>query len=118
MTRTNYTLDDVGGVLSWSSLASFVKYLGTDSALAQDLGKSTGWETQVKTNAILADLYDLLAVFNVNFINQNNKHKKKNIKPYPRPGRDNDNKRKLGKGALPLNEWREWYRRRSDGKRR
>ena len=112
MTRTRYTLDDVGGALSWGALRSFIKYLGTDSALARALGKSTGWETTIKTNEIVADCFDLLQVINLNLINKGNKKKlKKNIKPYPRPGRDNDNKRKLGKGPVPVDELREMIRR-------
>lgn len=111
MTRTRYTLDDVGGALSWGSLRSFIKYLGTDSALARALNKSTGWEQTIKTNEILADCFDLLQVINLNLINKGNKTKKKNYKPYPRPGRSDDNTRKLGKGAIPVNELREMIRR-------
>ena len=114
MTRTQYTLDDVGGALSWSSLNSFIKNLGSDSALARDLGKSSGWENTKKTNEILADIFDMLQVINVN-IKQLAGDKHRKFKPYPRPGRDDDNKRKLGKGAMPLNELREWFRRRTHG---
>ena len=88
--------------------------MGSDSALARDLGRSTGWENTLKTNAILADIYDLLQVINVNIINMMTK-KKKRIKPYPRPGRDDNNERKIGKGAMPLNDLREWIRRKRNG---
>jgi len=117
MTRTNYTLDDVGGALSWGALYSFIKNLGSDSALARDLGKTSGWETNASTNAILADIYDLLQVININLVNFASGGKaKKKLKPYPRPGRDENNKRKLGKGAMPLEELREWMRRRTHGR--
>lgn len=112
LTRTSYTINDIGGALSWESLRSFIKNLGTDSALARDLGKSTGWESTLKTNVILADIYDLLQVINNNLC-----HSKKRIKPYPRPGKGEDNERKIGKGALPVAELREWIRRRTGGKR-
>lgn len=116
MTRTRYQTDDIGGALSWSALYSFIKNLGGDSALARDLGKSTGWETTLKTNAILADIFDLLQVIHAELVHWKSGGKKKSkIKPYPRPGRDEDNKRKLGKGALPLDELREWMRRRRHG---
>lgn len=110
MTRTNYQLDDVGGALSWSALNSFVRNLKTDSALARDLGKSTGWEDTLETNILLADIYDMLQVIAVMLSG-----KKKNIKPYPRPGKDEDKKKKLGKGAMPLNALREWIKERSHG---
>ena len=117
LTRTHYQIDDLGGALSWSSLRSFIKYLGGDSALAQDLGKATGWETTTKTNAILADIYDLLQVINANLVNMASSGKKKvKVKPYPRPGRDEDNTRKIGKGALPVDELHAWIReRQTDG---
>lgn len=118
MTRTNYQIDDVGGALSWSSLRSFIKYLGGDSALAHDLGKSTGWEDTIKTNAILADIYDLLQQLNANMIAIASHKRAKKITPYPRPGKDKDNVKKIGKGALPVNELHKWIEERQNGKRR
>jgi len=113
MTRTRYTLEDVGGALSWSSLASFIKYLDGTSALARDLGKATGWETTAKTNEILANIFDLLQVINANLVNMASGGKKKvKVKPYPRPGRDEDNTRKIGKGALPVEDLHAWIRER------
>lgn len=117
MTRTRYTLDDVGGALSWRSLLAFIKYLGSDSALARDLGKSTGWEETIKTNAILADCFDLLQTMRAEQVWWHNKKRLK-TKPYPRPGADNDNKRKLGKGPVPVDELREMIRRGKHGKQR
>ena len=108
ITRTSYQLEDVGGALSWSSLKSFIKFLGSDSALAKDLNKATGWEDTIKTNAILADIFDLLQVINKNICNS-----KKTIKPYPRPGKEEDNTRRIGKGsAMPLDDLKEWINRR------
>ena len=115
LTRTHYQLEDVGGALTWSSLASFVKNLGTDSALARDLNKSTGWEDTIKTNAILADIYDLLQVINANLVAFASGGKKKaKIKPYPRPGGDG-NKKRIGRGPLPLDQLREWIKERQHG---
>lgn len=114
MTRTHYTIDDIGGALSWRSLYSFIKFLGTDSALARDLDKSTGWETTIKTNAILADIYDLLQVINANLVKVGG-GKTKKINPYPRPGGDEDKKRKIGKDAVPVTDLREWIRRKTNG---
>lgn len=118
MTRTVYTIDDIGGALSWSSLAAFIKYLGTDSALAKDLGKSTGWEETIKTNAILADIFDMLQTLNNNLVNFGSGGKtRKKTKPYPRPGRADDKKRTIGKGAMPLPKLREWMEDKRNGKR-
>jgi len=116
MTRTNYQLDDVGGALNWSSLYSFITHLKGDSALARDLGKSTGWEDTQKTNEILADIFDILQVINFNIVAYaSNGKKKSKIKPYPRPGREEDkDEKKLGKGALPASELFEWFRRKRE----
>lgn len=115
LTRTNYTLDDVGGRLSWSALSSFVRNLGTDSALARDLGKSTGWETLIATNSILADIYDVLQAINTNIVSLGG-GKKKKIKPYPRPGKDNDKKRKFGTSMPTVEGLRDWIRSKQNGK--
>lgn len=115
LTRTSYQLDDVGGRLPWSALNSFIQNLGSDSALARDLGKSTGWEDTLTTNRILADIYDLLQVINANVCALGG-GSKKHITPYPRPGAaDNKNVRKAGKGALPVAELHEWIRSRQHG---
>lgn len=115
LTRTNYTLDDVGGRLSWSALSSFVRNLGTDSALARDLGKSTGWETLIATNSILADIYDVLQAINTNIVSLGG-GKKKKIRPYPRPGKDNDKKRKFGTSMPTVEGLRDWIRSKQNGK--
>ena len=116
ITRTRYTVDDIGGALSWRSLNSFIRHLTPDSALGRDLEKYTGWETTVKTNAILADIYDLLQVINANLCGLGSKHPtRKKIKPYPRPGKDDNNERKIGKGGLPIDKLREWIRSKQHG---
>lgn len=114
LTRTSYQLDDVGGTLSWGALFSFVTNLKSDSALAKDLGKSTGWEDTLQTNKLLADIYDLLQVINKNIVGLTGKRTQK-VKPYPRPGKDEDSKRKIGKGAVPVSKLREWIRRKQHG---
>lgn len=116
ITRTTYQLDDAGGALSWSSLNAFVKNLGSDSALARDLGKQTGWEDTLKTNAILADIYDLLQAVYITLVSMaTNGKTKKHLKPYPRPGKDENNTRKIGKGALPFKDLRDWIKERQHG---
>lgn len=79
------------------------------------MGKSTEWEQTIKTNAILADIFDLLQVINANLVALASGGKKKGkIKPYPRPGRDK-NTRKIGRDALPIDELREWIKEHQNG---
>lgn len=115
LTRTGYEIEDIGGALSWGAFESFIKQIGPNSALGRELGYATGWETTTKTNAILADIYDLLQVINLNIIRtHSDKKTKKKFKPYPRPGQD-DKKRKIGRGALPVNDLREWINKKRKG---
>lgn len=113
LTRTNYQITDIGGALSWGALYAFIKNLGGDSALARDLGKATGWETTLKTNIILADIFDMLQVIHADLVAWASGGKKKaNNKPYPRPNQKDETKRKYGNGAMPLSELRDWIRKR------
>lgn len=109
MTRTSYQLKDVGGVLSWDALDSFIKNIGPGSALGRELGYNLeGWDTTTKTNSILADIYDLLQMINRNIVaSRSDKRISSKITPYPRPGRE-DKKRKIGKGGLPKSELVAW----------
>lgn len=119
LTKTRFSLDDVGGELSWFALSSFIQNLDSDSALARELKKSTGWENTLQTNVILADIYDLLQAINLNLcaIGGSKQHKK--VKPYPRPfGKGDDNKRKIGKDPLPFNQLKEWIKGKQDNGKR
>ena len=92
--------------------------MGGNSALAKDLGGPTEWTEQLKTNELLADIYDLLQVINANLVNFATQGKKKpKITPYTRPGKEDNTKRKLGKDALPLPKLREWIRSKQNGRR-
>lgn len=113
LTRTNHELNDVGGALSWCALNSFVKNLKGDSALARDLNKSTGWEDTLTTNQILADIYDLLQIINANLVGM--RGKKVKFKPYPRPGKEDRDVKRFGKGAMPFEELKKWFENKRKG---
>lgn len=70
------------------------------------------WGSNVKTNAILADICDMLALINSNLIAMASRKPAKKPKPYPRPGaKGKDGSRHYGSGALPANELHEWIER-------
>ena len=46
------------------------------------------WSTQAKTNAILADIYDMLAAINANLCAKGSGKRPKKPNPYPRPQQD------------------------------
>jgi hypothetical protein len=69
---------------------------------------------------MLADIFDVLCQINANMVGGLSHKRPQRPKPYPRPWVD---KRKTGKGALPVSELEKWIeqkrhepRRRIDGK--
>ena len=119
--RVGYELNDIGGSLSWRALDSFIRNLSLNSATMRELNPELArWDTQLQTNTILADIYDMLAALNYNVLCMASKQKPQQPKPYPRPGKKEDeDKKRIGKGALPVAELKEWFeqKRREHGER-
>lgn len=65
------------------------------------------WAGLPKTNAILADIYDVLALINSNLVAMGSGKRASKPKPYSRPG-DKD-KQKIGKNALPPDQLKDWF---------
>ena len=108
LTETGHELSDVGGALSWSALKSFLSNIQLGSALGEELNpKISEWSTRKKTNEILADIFDILQVINVQLRVMASHKPGRKPEPYKRPGQDKGKKR-IGKGALPLEEMRKW----------
>lgn len=63
------------------------------------------WASTAKTNALLADIYDLLAVVNANLCAKGTGKKSKRPKPYPRPESNSRNEKHIGT-PLPIDELR------------
>lgn len=69
----------------------------------------------VKTNAILADIYDILATINANLVAIGSRKRPKQPHRYPRPGDADKNKKRIGDGALPPDELETWIKERMSG---
>lgn len=113
MTRTGHELNDIGSTLSWSAFGSFLKKLDPHSALFWEVHPEIAkWTDTVKTNAILADIYDVLASINANLISVGSGKPAKRPKPYPRPTKqEHDDEQRFGTGALPPSELHDWIER-------
>lgn len=111
ITKTGYKLDDIGRNLSWDALDSFLSEIDADSALIREVDPDTAeWGTRVKTNKILADIWDQLSLINSNLVAIGSRKPAKTPKPYPRPGqKPPDDERKIGSGALPPDELKKWF---------
>lgn len=112
-------MSDIGRRLSWDALDSFVKNLRPDSATAREMNPELAvWATQAKTNAILADIFDLLSGINANLVAMATGKRAKRTKQYPRPGKKDKNVQQIGgrENAMPVAKMREWLeeKRRND----
>ena len=109
--KTGHQIEDIGRTLSWGAFGAFLKKEEADSALFKELNPEiAAWSGTMKTNAILADIFDVLTSINANLVAiGSGKHAKK-PKPYPRPWKTApDEEKHFGKDALPPEELREWY---------
>ena len=102
MTRTGRTLGEYidMGAAGKVALISFINNLPLDSALRLAMNPKDEygvWNTTLKTNVILADLFDV-------FVKANTKKGRKAV-PYPRP-RDT---KTIGRGAIPISEFWDWW---------
>ena len=106
-------IDDVGGSLSWGAFSAFIKHPDPDSALYREIHPEIGdWGTVLRTNVILADIYDCLAQINLNMIGGFNHKKGRQADKYPRPWMKKKEK-KIGKPMKrdALHKWIEKRRR-------
>lgn len=112
LVRAGWTLDDVPSRLPWRALYAFVTHLPSDSALKREMnGDDAEWSSTLKTNAILADIFDAIAEFEVAFAKSRGAHPKA-PRPYKRPGASSGEKR-IGKGAVPHGTFMKWWEKRS-----
>ena len=115
--QTGFTLDDVGGALSWSALGAFLHRVDPDSAIAHELEPDiAAFSSRFRTNAILADIYDILAQINANLVAGFSRKRAQKPKRYPRPG--DDSKRRIGKAsATTMSELDSWIAQKREKKR-
>lgn len=102
MTRTGRTLEEfmTMGAAGKVALISFINYLPIDSALRQAENPKDefgAWYTTAKTNAMLADLLDVIVAA----------HTKKGHKPkpYPRPREHKG----IGKEPIAIKDFWDWW---------
>lgn len=106
--KTGHDLEDIGRTLSWSALGAFLRHPDLTSETARELEPElANWSGALKTNAILADIYDMLAMINANLCAMGSGKRATRPKAYTRPG-DKDTK-KIGKNALPPDQLRAWF---------
>lgn len=112
LTKTCYQLRDVGGALPWGALLHFVQYLPRDSALSRELYPTTDeerWADGTITAALLADIFDQLAMLRAEHAAKGSGRRPKEPKPYPRPWVKRKNERHVGADPIPISEFEDWW---------
>jgi len=88
-----------------------MQHLDLDSETAREIEPDLAqWGTVLKTNTILADIYDAIAILNANIVAIGTKKHAKEPKRYSRPT-DKQRTQLGGKGALPPDEMAKWIER-------
>lgn len=119
MTHTRYTLDDLGGALTWRALLNFVTHVGPQSALAKsmrpELAEMSGWLDGSMVAPLIAELIDCTNYGRWEYatsVTPKKKKKPKEPKPVPRPwakSRARGEKR-IGRDPIPISEFESWWR--------
>lgn len=100
--KRGYTLDDVGGALTWDALGDFISRTDPGSALSYEMDPERAqWATTDGTNNILADIYDLLSVMRADMIAVHVRKRTRKPKLYRRPGKKE--KKHIGT-AVPITD--------------
>lgn len=103
MTRTPYTLADLGASLTWDALAAFLRHLPPESEVRAEIdpdGAAAAWWLARAPAAVMADLYDLTA----------NLGRRRGSRPvrYPRPW-DRSRTETLGRDPVPMSDFDDWW---------
>ena len=109
MTRTRFTLDDLGGGLSGRALASFLGNLPPESAAVAGMRPDRGgWS---RTEMLLARICEGIEELAWITACRGVKRSKWPRRPerIPRPGVEPDKGRVIGKEPIPISEFDTWY---------
>lgn len=110
MTRTRFTLDDLGGALSDRALLSFLANLPPESATALSTfgADKAGWS---RTDMLLARLCEDVEELTWTTACKGVKKSQwpKRPKRIPRPGVEDETERRIGRDPIPISEFDKWY---------
>ena len=108
MTRTRYTLEDVGGELPERSLLAFVRGLPAESATVREVSPDGGWS---RTDMLLARICE--GVEAIAWLEACRGAKRRSQRPprpkrIQRPGVEPDGRR-IGRDPIPIQDFEKWY---------
>lgn len=100
---------DTAHRLGWHNVIAFARHAAMDSGsyLWHALNPEyNSFNSQLKTAAILADLYDAVRQLHASLVTKSGQQVKM-PKPYPRPWVKDE--KRIGKGAIPVKDFDLWY---------
>ena len=109
MTRTRFTLDDLGGGLSARALISFLGHLPPESASYASINPDAGgWS---KTDMLLARICEAVesTAWMVACKGVKKSHWPQRPKRITRPGVADDDEKRIGRDPIPISDFDEWY---------
>lgn len=107
MTRTRFTLDDLGGGLSARALLAFLRHLPSESASVGAVGGQDGWS---RTDMLLARLCEGVEELLWVTVAKGQPRSRWPRRPerIQRPGVEPEG-RHIGKDPIPISEFDKWY---------
>ena len=97
-------------LLGWHNVADLARCLlqdqGSDVWRAEHTEESN-FSGPLQANALLADLYDLVAQFAVAYAAAHSKSRPKKPKRYPRPW--DKGEQRIGRDPIPIKDFNSWY---------
>ena len=112
LTKTRYTLDDIGGALSYRALRHFVQYMGADCALWLELhpdeAEMVAWEQGRMDAVLLADVFDAVNAMGSRIAGiMTGRHRRP--KPYPRPWDKRKSTTHVGGTPMRIGDFDAWW---------
>lgn len=109
MTRLGGRVSQVGKTIPWDALSVFVRWLPPDAALYRSMHPKE-WQFRQQQPYLMADLYDLVSILRAEYEAAHTKGGKVTPPPpYPRPGVEDPNRKKIGSDPIPVSKFEEWW---------
>lgn len=101
---SGFTLRDVGDRISWDTLREYLYNASPNSATARKMNPDLSmWASSLKTNALLADIFDVLAMINANICSLGSGQPAKRPPRIEHPG--DKNRQKIGGKRMTMKEF-------------
>ena len=96
-------------LIGWDAVAAWARFAVNDSGSNVWRAKNeelANYATPLHIAAQIADLYDLIQALYISLTTPKGRSPRP-LKPYPRPWARNE--QKIGRGAIPVSEFDDWY---------